>query len=104
MDVCAEETFGPVVSIYPFDSLDEAIERSNDSIFGLSAAIYTRSIHAAMRFALEVESGMVHINGSSLHDEPAVPFGGTKDSGFGREGTEEDIEAMTEWKWITIQM
>ena len=57
-----------------------------------------------MRYVMEVESGMVHVNGSSLHDEPHVPFGGTKDSGFGREGTEEDIEAMTEWKWVTIQM
>ena len=104
MDVYAEETFGPVVSIYPIDSLDEAIENSNDSIFGLSAGIYTRNINDAMRYALEVESGMVHVNGATLHDEPHVPFGGTKDSGFGREGTDEDIEAMTEWKWITIQL
>lgn len=104
MTVFAEETFGPVVSVYPIESLDEAIEKSNDSNFGLSAAIYTRDINAAMRYVTEVESGMVHVNGSSLHDEPHVPFGGIKDSGFGREGTEEDIEAMTEWKWVTIQM
>ena len=104
MTVYAEETFGPVVSIYPISSLDEAIERSNDSNFGLSAAIYTQDINDAMRYVNEVESGMVHVNGSSLHDEPHVPFGGIKDSGYGREGTEEDIEAMTEWKWVTIQM
>ncbi len=104
MAVFYEETFGPVVSVYPFDSLDEALEQSNDSVFGLSAAIYTKNIDDAMRYALEVESGMVHVNGSSLHDEPHVPFGGSKDSGFGREGTEEDIEAMTEWKWVTIQL
>ena len=103
MKVYAEETFGPVVSIYPVDTLDEAIEHSNDSNFGLSAGIYTTNINDAMRYALEVESGMVHVNGATLHDEPHVPFGGTKESGFGREGTEEDIEAMTEWKWITIQ-
>lgn len=104
MTVYAEETFGPVVSVYPIRSLDEAIEKSNDSNFGLSAAIYTQDISDAMRYVAEVESGMVHVNGSSLHDEPHVPFGGTKDSGVGREGTEEDIEAMTEWKWVTIQM
>ncbi|MGI9221315.1 MAG: aldehyde dehydrogenase family protein [Woeseiaceae bacterium] len=104
MTVYAEETFGPVVSVYRIGSLDEAIERSNDSNFGLSAAIYTQDIDNAMRYVNEVESGMVHVNGSSLHDEPHVPFGGVKDSGFGREGTEEDIEAMTEWKWVTIQM
>lgn len=104
MLVYAEETFGPVVSVYPIASIDEAIERANDSRFGLSAAIYTQDITDAMRFAMEVESGMVHINGSSLHDEPHVPFGGAKESGYGREGTEEDMETMTEWKWITIQM
>ena len=104
MLVYAEETFGPVVSVYPVASLDEAIERANDSEFGLSAAIYTQNITDAMRFAMEVESGMVHVNGSSLHDEPHVPFGGIKESGYGREGTEEDMEAMTEWKWITVQM
>ena len=104
MTVYAEETFGPVASIYPISTLDEAIAASNDSNFGLSAAIYTQDISDAMRYVAEVESGMVHVNGSSLHDEPHVPFGGTKDSGFGREGTEEDIEAMTEWKWVTIQM
>ena len=104
MTVYAEETFGPVVSVYPIATLDEAIEAANDSEFGLSAAIHTQNISDAMRFVMEVESGMVHVNGSSLHDEPHVPFGGTKESGFGREGTEEDIEAMTEWKWVTIQM
>lgn len=104
MTVYAEETFGPVVSVYRISSLDEAIERSNDSNFGLSAAIYTQDIDSAMRYVNEVESGMVHVNGASLHDEPHVPFGGVKDSGFGREGTEEDIEAMTEWKWVTIQI
>lgn len=104
MDVFAEETFGPVVSVYPISDLDEAIEKSNDSVFGLSAAIYTQNISDAMRYVMEVESGMVHVNGSTLHDEPHVPFGGTKDSGFGREGTEADIDEMTEWKWVTIQM
>ena len=104
MQVYAEETFGPVVSVYPVASLDEAIAASNDSEFGLSAAIFTENLTDAMRFVMEVESGMVHVNGSSLHDEPHVPFGGTKESGFGREGTEEDIEAMTEWKWVTIQL
>ena len=104
MTVFAEETFGPVVSVYPIAGLEDAIAASNDSNFGLSAAIYTQDISAAMQYVMEVESGMVHVNGSSLHDEPHVPFGGTKDSGFGREGTEEDIEVMTEWKWVTIQM
>ncbi len=104
MTVFANETFGPVTSIYPIETLDEALEKSNDSEFGLSAAIYTSNLDAAMKYALNVESGMVHVNAPTLHDEPHVPFGGVKNSGTGREGTIDDIETMTEWKWITIQM
>ena len=103
MDVYAEETFGPVTSIYPIDSIDEAIERANDSEYGLSAAIYTSDLDAAMKFASDVESGMVHINAPTMYAEPHVPFGGVGESGFGREGTEVDMELMTEWKWITLQ-
>ncbi len=103
MTVCYEETFGPVTSLYPFDTLEEAIELANDTEYGLSASIFTRDLDKALRFAHEAESGMVHINAPTLHDEPHVPFGGTKASGFGREGTEADLEIMTEWKWVTIQ-
>ena len=103
MDVFAEETFGPVTSIYPIKDIDEAIEKSNDNVYGLSAAIFTENLNAAMRFANEVTAGMVHVNAPTMYAEPHVPFGGTGESGFGREGTEVDIELMTEWKWITIQ-
>ena len=103
MEVYANETFGPVTSIYPIDSLDEAIEKSNDSVFGLSASIYTSNLNSAMSFAHNVQSGMVHVNAPTAYAEPHVPFGGVGDSGFGREGTEVDIDLMTEWKWITVQ-
>ena len=104
MDIYAEETFGPVTSIFPVDSLDEALEKANESIYGLTAAIYTSNLDNAMKFADKVASGMVHINAPTVYAEPHVPFGGIGDSGFGREGTEVDIDLMTEWKWITIQM
>ncbi|MBX2838252.1 MAG: aldehyde dehydrogenase family protein [Gammaproteobacteria bacterium] len=104
MTVCKEETFGPVTSVYPIDSFEEALDLANDSNYGLSASIYTSNIDNAMSFARNVESGMVHINGATLQDEPHVPFGGVGDSGWGREGTEEDIAAMTEYKWITVQL
>jgi acyl-CoA reductase-like NAD-dependent aldehyde dehydrogenase len=97
-----EETFGPVAAIYPVDSLEEAIDRANDTAYGLAASIFTSDLAAATSFSRRIRSGMVHVNGTSLHDEPHVPFGGTGDSGFGREGTEEDIANMTEWKWITM--
>jgi aldehyde dehydrogenase (NAD+) len=58
----------------------------------------------AMKFALELEAGMVHLNGPTVHDEATVPFGGVKDSGMGREGGRWSIEEMTEVKWVTIQM
>lgn len=103
MTVFAEETFGPVTSLYPFDTLDEALELANDTEYGLSASIFTRDIDKALRFAQHAEAGMVHVNAPTLHDEPHVPFGGIKASGFGREGTEADLDIMTEWKWVTIQ-
>lgn len=103
MTVCREETFGPVTSVYPVSGLDEAITRANDTTYGLSAAIFTQDISKAMRFVQSVHSGMVHINAPTLHDEPHVPFGGVGDSGFGREGTDIDIDTFTEWKWVTIQ-
>jgi acyl-CoA reductase-like NAD-dependent aldehyde dehydrogenase len=103
MAVYAEETFGPVTSVYAVDDLDDAISKANDSVFGLSASIYTSNLDAAMIFANEVHSGMVHINAPTVYAEPHVPFGGVGESGFGREGTEVDIDLMTEWKWITVQ-
>jgi acyl-CoA reductase-like NAD-dependent aldehyde dehydrogenase len=104
MAVCAEETFGPVASVYPIDSAEEGLRRANDSVYGLSAAIFTSNLNSAMQFVHGVKSGMVHVNASSLHDEPHVPFGGVGESGQGREGSDADIEAMTEWKWVTIQL
>jgi len=103
MTVFSEETFGPVTSLYPFDTLEEAIDLANDTEFGLSASIFTADIDKALHFARRAEAGMVHINAPTLYDEPHVPFGGTKASGFGREGTEADLDIMTEWKWVTIQ-
>lgn len=104
MTVCREETFGPVTSVYPVADLDEAIARANDTSYGLSAAIFTRDIAKAMLFWQRVRAGMVHINAPTLHDEPHVPFGGVGDSGFGREGTDIDIDTFTEWKWVTVQL
>lgn len=104
MTVFREETFGPVTSLYTVDSLDEALALANDTQYGLSYSIFTSNINAAMQAAREANSGMVHINAMSIQDEPHVPFGGNGLSGFGREGTEADLDIMTKWKWITIQL
>lgn len=104
MTVCREETFGPVTSIYPVADLSEAITRANDTPYGLSSAIFTRDLEKAFRFVREVRAGMVHVNAPTINDEPHVPFGGVGDSGFGREGTDIDVDTLTEWKWVTIQL
>lgn len=102
MMVCRQETFGPVVSVYPVANYEEALLRANDTSYGLSSAIFTRDISIAMHFVEKSTAGMVHVNGSPVYDEPHAPFGGTGESGFGREGTEADLEAMTDIKWATI--
>ena len=104
MTLCYEETFGPVTSIYSVADVDEALELANDTRYGLSAAVCTNDLNNAIMLAQNINAGMVHINAPTLHDEPHVPFGGTGESGFGREGTELDVDSLTEWKWITIQL
>ena len=104
MVVCKSETFGPVTSIYPIDSYEEGLEKANDTEYGLSSAIFTKDINKAFHFARNIGAGMCHINGPTIHDEAHVPFGGNGESGVGREGTDADMEAMTELKWITIQL
>ena len=78
-----EEVFGPVASLYRFATLDEALERANDVRFGLSAAIFTSSLAAAMRFQNEVRAGLLHVNSQTAGTDIHVPFGGIKASGFG---------------------
>ncbi|MEL7345790.1 MAG: aldehyde dehydrogenase family protein, partial [Pseudomonadota bacterium] len=104
MTVCRTETFGPVTSIYVIDSYEEGLEKANDTEFGLSSAIFTKDIDKAFHFARNIRAGMCHINGPTIHDEAHVPFGGNGESGVGREGTDADMEAMTELKWVTVQL
>ena len=104
MTVCKTETFGPVTSIYSIDSYEEGLKRANDTEYGLSSAIFTKDIGRAFHFARNIEAGMCHINGPTIHDEAHVPFGGNGESGVGREGTDADMEAMTELKWVTVQL
>lgn len=104
MTVCRTETFGPVTTVYPIDSYEEGLEKANDTEFGLSSAIFTNDINKAFHFARNIGAGMCHINGPTVHDEAHVPFGGNGESGVGREGTDADMEAMTELKWVTVQL
>ncbi|MBL8550561.1 MAG: aldehyde dehydrogenase family protein [Hyphomonadaceae bacterium] len=104
MAVCKEETFGPVTSLYPVDSFEEGLSLANDTRYGLSSAIYTKDLSKALRYAEEIGAGMCHVNGPTIQDEPHIPFGGKGDSGFGREGTDADLQAMTTLKWVTVHV
>ena len=102
MRVVCEEIFAPVVSIIPFDNIDEAVARANASPFGLSAGLFTSNLHTAFRMARALRFGGVHINEASSARVDAMPFGGVKDSGFGREGPAYAIREMTEERLITV--
>jgi acyl-CoA reductase-like NAD-dependent aldehyde dehydrogenase len=82
---------------------EEAIRVANDTDYGLSAAIFSENVPYALELAQRIESGICHINDATVHDEPQMPFGGVKDSGFGRFGGRAAIEEFTELRWITIQ-
>jgi acyl-CoA reductase-like NAD-dependent aldehyde dehydrogenase len=104
MEAFRDELFGPVAAVTKANDADHALTLANTSSYGLSSAVLTNNMQLAMKFALELEAGMVHLNGPTVHDEATVPFGGVKDSGMGREGGRWSIEEMTEIKWITIQI
>lgn len=104
MRIFDEESFGPVVCVVKANDSEEALALANRSSFGLSAGLITNDLQKALDLSLRLESGMVHINDSSILDEPHVPFGGVKDSGVGREGGRWSMDEMTEVKWITVQM
>jgi aldehyde dehydrogenase (NAD+) len=103
MSVFQEELFGPVCSVIKAKDADDAIRLANDSRYGLTSAVITNDLQLAMRCAMELETGSVHINGSTIHDEPHGPFSGVKDSGPGREGGQWSMDELTQLKWVTIQ-
>ncbi len=104
MSVYGEESFGPVTSVLRADDYEHALHLANDTRAGLSSAVVTNDLQKAFDFALRSESGMVHINDTTISDEPHIDFGGVKESGFGREGGMASIAEMTEVKWVTFQM
>ncbi|MEC1079651.1 aldehyde dehydrogenase family protein [Bacillus safensis] len=100
--VVCEEVFGPVVSILPFEELEEAIKEANDSRYGLQAGIFTNQLDVALHAAKELETGGVVINGTSNFRLDHWPYGGIKRSGLGREGPRFAIEEMTETKMVVL--
>jgi acyl-CoA reductase-like NAD-dependent aldehyde dehydrogenase len=97
------ETFGPVASIEIVDSADEAVARANATSYGLSAGIITSNRERGFALAQRIESGIVHVNDQTVGDEPQMPFGGVKDSGFGRFGGQAVVDEFTELRWVTLR-
>ena len=81
----------------------DAIRIANDSEYGLSAAVFTKDSARGLRVARQIQSGICHVNGSTVHDEAQMPFGGVGASGYGRFGGKAGIDQFTELRWITIE-
>ncbi len=103
MEIYEEETFGPVTTIVRVDSVEEAVRVANDTPYGLSAAVFGRDVTRALDVASRIEAGCVHINGATVQNEPQAPYGGMKQSGYGRFDGRAVIDQFTELKWVTIE-
>ena len=104
MSLFKTELFGPVASIIKADDHEHAVALANNVDYGLSSAVITNDLQKTWYCIENLETGMVHINGPSVRDEPVIPFGGVKGSSHGREGGHFSIDECTELKWVTMQV
>ena len=103
MRICREEIFGPVVSIMPCGSLEEAIEIGNGVVYGLSSSIYTRNVNRAFQAMRDMETGIFYVNAPTIGAETHLPFGGTKQTGNGhREASTAALDFYSEWKAVYV--
>ncbi|KAL9531079.1 Vanillin dehydrogenase [Sphaerulina musiva] len=100
-DLYYQESFGPTVSLFVVENDEEAIQIANDTEYGLASAVFTENLQRGLRIARQIETGAVHINSMSVHDEPSLPHGGAKKSGFGRFNGEEGLREWYRMKTIT---
>jgi benzaldehyde dehydrogenase (NAD) len=103
MRIYSEESFGPVVTIVPVEGDEEAVRVANDTEYGLAAAVFGEDVDHALDIARRIESGICHVNSSTVHDEPQMPFGGVKASGWGRFGGSAALQEFTELRWMSVQ-
>ncbi|MHA6801053.1 aldehyde dehydrogenase family protein [Bounagaea algeriensis] len=101
--IYAEEIFGPVTTVLGYDSEDAAIDVVNDTPYGLTAGVLTEDTRRGWSVAQRLHTGIVHINDQSVGDQPQAPFGGVKDSGYGRFGGRYGVESFTDTRWITFR-
>jgi aldehyde dehydrogenase (NAD+) len=101
MRIAREEIFGPVISAIPFDDIEEVVERANDTIFGLGGGVWTQNVGKAHKIAKAIRAGTVWVNAYNIMD-PAVPFGGYKMSGYGREGGAHHVDEYLQTKALIL--
>jgi acyl-CoA reductase-like NAD-dependent aldehyde dehydrogenase len=104
MHIYSEEIFGPATVIHPVDDVEEAITLANDTSQGLTAGVITENLALGLEVAARLRTGIVHVNDQSIADEPQAPFGGVKESGYGRFGGQAGAEAFTDTRWVTAQV
>jgi aldehyde dehydrogenase (NAD+) len=103
MRIWKEEIFGPVLSVGVFDTFEQAIEMANDTIYGLSASIYTQDINNAYTAMREVQTGIFYVNAPTIGAETHLPFGGVKETGNGhREAATAALDVFSEWKSVYV--
>jgi acyl-CoA reductase-like NAD-dependent aldehyde dehydrogenase len=102
-DIAKHETFGPVATVETVADEDAGVARANATSYGLSAGIITSDADKGLALADRIEAGIVHVNDQTVGDEPQMPFGGVKDSGWGRFGGTAALDEFTELKWVTVQ-
>lgn len=97
------ELFAPIATIVKADTDEEAVRMASETEYGLSSSIFTSDLAKGEEFAMQIESGMTHINDQTVNDSPTIPFGGNKSSGSGRFGNPWIIDEFTITKWVSIQ-
>jgi acyl-CoA reductase-like NAD-dependent aldehyde dehydrogenase len=103
MRIYSEEAFGPIAAVVRVGDAEEALSVGNDTEFGLVAAVFDRDAERALGLARSLDCGIVHVNGPTVYDDPTMPFGGLKASGYGRFGGRAALEEFTEIQWITVR-
>jgi acyl-CoA reductase-like NAD-dependent aldehyde dehydrogenase len=104
MRVSSDELFGPAVAVTPFADIDEAIALANDTPYGLAAGIFTEDLESAWKFVRRVHAGNLHVNWGPQWRADIMPYGGLKESGFGKEGPAYAILEMTELKMVVFHL
>lgn len=104
MDLYKTESFGPTVAIFEIETEEEALRIANDTEYGLSSAVFTEDLRRGLRFAKEIETGAVHINNMTIHDESGLPHGGAKASGYGRFNSSAGLLEWVRTKTVTFKM